>query len=169
MPSTVTGQKIKTYLWFDTQAEEAATLYTSLFPDSEILHVARMPEGAPPPAQPGAAINVAFTLAGQEFIALNGGPQHQFTEAISLFVTCDDQAEVDRLWDALTADGGQESQCGWLKDRFGLSWQIIPQALMDLMGDPDPGRAQRAMQAMLGMRKIDVAALHAAADDTGAE
>lgn len=156
-------QKIKPYLWFDRQAEEAATLYTSLFPDSEILHVMRAPADSPG-VSAGSVINVAFTLAGQEFIALNGGPKFQFTEAISLLVDCEDQAEVDRLWDALTADGGQESQCGWLKDRFGLSWQIIPRDLPALLGDPEPGRAQRAMEAMLGMRKIDVAALHAAAD-----
>ncbi|MGP3917008.1 VOC family protein [Nonomuraea sp. 10N515B] len=153
-------QKITTYLWFDNQAEEAAQFYTSLFADSRILEVQRYPEGAPGPA--GTAMIVTFELAGQRFIALNGGPQFTFNESVSLYVDCESQDEVDELWAKLT-DGGEESQCGWLKDRWGLSWQIIPRRLSELLSDPDPARAQRAMQAMLGMQKIDVQALEKAA------
>jgi predicted 3-demethylubiquinone-9 3-methyltransferase (glyoxalase superfamily) len=148
-------QKIVTFLWFDDQAEEAMNFYTSVFPDSKVLSVSR---------HDGKVLTGSFQLAGQEFMALNGGPQFKFTEAISLFVKCKDQAEVDALWAKLTADGGEESQCGWLKDKYGLSWQIIPDALGRLLGDPDPERAGRAMQAMLQMRKIDVATLERAAD-----
>ena len=155
-------QKITTYLWFDNQAEQAAEFYTSLFSDSAILEVSRYGEGAPVPA--GTAMNVRFKLAGQEFIALNGGPHFTFNEAISLFVDCRTQQEVDELWSKLTADGGEESQCGWLKDRWGLSWQIIPTELPALLTDPDPARAQRAMHAMLGMRKIEIAAVKEAAE-----
>ena len=143
-------QKIVTYLWFDNQAEEAMNYYISLFPDSKVLSKMPGPDG-----------NVMvgnFQLAGQEFIALNGGPQFKFTEAISLFVDCADQDEVDDLWERLT-DGGEESQCGWLKDRYGVSWQIIPAALGELMNDPDPAKAGRVMQAMLGMGKINVQGL----------
>ena len=154
-------QKILTYLWFDNQAEEAAMFYTSLFDESRILDVSRYGDAGPGPV--GQAMTVKFRLAGQEFLALNGGPAFRFNEAISLLVNCADQAEVDELWARLT-EGGEESQCGWLKDKYGLSWQIIPTALMDLLGDPDPGRAGRAMQAMLGMRKIDIAALRRAAE-----
>ncbi|MEQ4722018.1 VOC family protein [Nonomuraea sp. B19D2] len=154
-------QKITTYLWFDNQAEEAAAFYTSLFKDSRILGVQRYGEAGPGPA--GTAMVVTFELAGQGFVALNGGPQFKFTEAISLYVDCDSQEEVDELWAKLT-EGGEESQCGWLKDKYGLSWQIIPHRLQELLTDPDPARAQRAMQAMLGMRKIDVQGLEAAAD-----
>ena len=154
-------QKISPFLWFDTQAEEAANLYVSLFDDAAVTEVARYPEGAPGPA--GTVMSVAFTLAGEEFVALNGGPMFSFTEAVSFAVRCKDQAEVDRLWTQLT-DGGEESQCGWLKDRFGLSWQIIPERLQELLGDPDPQRAQRAMQAMLQMKKIDVQVLEDAAN-----
>ncbi|MGP3959873.1 VOC family protein [Nonomuraea sp. 3N208] len=153
-------QKITTYLWFDNQAEEAAQFYTSLFDDSRILEVQRYPEGAPGPA--GKAMIVTFELAGQRFIALNGGPQFKFNESVSLFVDCESQEEVDELWAKLT-DGGEESRCGWLKDRWGLSWQIIPHRLNELLSDPDPARAQRAMQAMLGMAKIDVQVLEKAA------
>ncbi len=153
-------QKITTYLWFDHQAEEAAQFYTSLFPDSGILEVQRYGDGGPGPK--GQAMIVKFQLAGQEFLALNGGPRVRFTEAISLLVSCRDQQEVDALWEKLTA-GGAPSQCGWLKDRYGLSWQIIPAALPALLGDADPARAQRAMQAMLGMQKIDIARLEQAA------
>jgi predicted 3-demethylubiquinone-9 3-methyltransferase (glyoxalase superfamily) len=149
-------QKITTYLWFDNQAEEAATYYTSLFENSRIHHVQRYGDGGPGPA--GTAMMVTFELAGQQFIALNGGPQFKFTEAISLFVDCGSQEEVDELWDKLT-EGGEESQCGWLKDRWGLSWQIIPRALPELMSSPDPVKAQQVMQAMLGMQKIDIKAL----------
>ena len=148
-------QKITPFLWFDDEAEDAANFYVSLFEDSEVTNV------TPGPA--GQAQWVGFTLAGQEFMALNGGPQNSFTEAVSFFVRCKDQGEVDRLWTQLT-DGGEESQCGWLKDRFGLSWQIIPDRLGELLGDPDPGRSQRAMQAMLQMRKIDVQGLEDAAN-----
>jgi predicted 3-demethylubiquinone-9 3-methyltransferase (glyoxalase superfamily) len=153
-------QKITTYLWFDNQAEEAAIFYTSLLPGSSILDVQRYGEAGPGPA--GSAMMVTFELAGQRFLALNGGPQFTFTEAISLYVDCESQEEVDELWARLT-EGGEESQCGWLKDRWGLSWQIIPTELPELLGDPDPAKAQQVMKAMLGMRKIDVKALREAA------
>ncbi|MFC6600053.1 VOC family protein [Kitasatospora paranensis] len=149
-------QKITTFLWFDHQAEEATRFYTSLFADSRIVGVQRYGESGP--GEAGSVMTVVFELAGQEYVALNGGPLFPFTEAISLQVNCEDQAEVDRLWAALT-EGGQESDCGWLKDRYGLSWQITPRRLMELIGDPDPARAQRAMGAMLRMRKIDIQAL----------
>jgi len=154
-------QKISPFLWFDSEAEEAANFYVSLFDDSAITDISRYPEGSPGPA--GQVMSVNFRLAGQEFMALNAGPESRFTEAISLFVHCKDQNEVDRLWSKLT-DGGEESQCGWLKDRWGLSWQIIPDRLGELLGDPDPGRSQRAMQAMLQMQKIDIQALEDAAN-----
>ncbi|MEV8099241.1 VOC family protein [Streptomyces sp. TLI_235] len=157
-------QKITTFLWFDDKAEEAAGFYTSLFPDSRIVEVQRYGEAGP--GEVGSVMTVAFELAGQHYVALNGGPLFPFTEAISLQVNCDDQAEVDRLWAALT-EGGQESDCGWLKDRYGLSWQITPRRLMELLGDPDRARAQRAMRAMLQMRKIDIQALEDAAADGG--
>ncbi len=163
-------QKITTYLWYDHQAEEAAEHYVSVFSSrpggdpsaSTILEVSRYREGGP--GEPGSAMTVSFRLEGQGFVALNGGPHHAFTEAVSLLVRCDTQEEVDHFWTSLVSGGGEESMCGWLKDRYGLSWQIIPTALMDLLGDPDPGRAQRAMQAMLQMRKIDIAALERAAE-----
>lgn len=155
-------QKIVTSLWFDDQAEEAAEFYISLFDNSRIVSVSRFPEGGPAPA--GTAIAVDFELAGQSFNALNGGPQFKFTEATSLIVHCENQEEVDRLWDALIADGGEPSQCAWLKDRFGLSWQIVPTRLNELLSDPDPGRSQRAMQAMLKMTKIEIAELERAAE-----
>ena len=153
-------QKIKTYLWFDHQAEEAANLYTSIFKNSKVLNVARYGDAGPGPK--GTAMTVNFQLDGQEFIALNGGPAFKFTEAISLLVDCETQDEVDRLWNKLTADGGEESMCGWLKDKFGLSWQIIPTALFRLMSDPDPDKSKRVMQAMLQMKKIDVPTLERA-------
>ena len=153
-------QKITTFLWFDTAAEEAANHYTSIFKNSKILSVARYGEGGPGPK--GAVMTVRFQLEGQEFIALNGGPHFKFTEAISLLVDCKTQQEVDALWSKLSA-GGEQSQCGWLKDKFGLSWQIIPSALFRLMGDPDPEKAKRVMQAMLQMKKIDIAGLERAA------
>ncbi|MEV7181608.1 VOC family protein [Kitasatospora sp. NPDC093679] len=159
-------QKITTFLWFDHQAEEAAQFYTSLFPDSRIVDVQRYGEAGPGAA--GSVMTVSFELAGQRYLALNGGPIFPFTEAISLQVNCDDQAEVDRLWDALTAGGGQESDCGWLKDRYGLSWQITPRRLMELLADPDPDRSQRAMRAMLQMQKIDIQALEDALVDGAA-
>jgi predicted 3-demethylubiquinone-9 3-methyltransferase (glyoxalase superfamily) len=156
-------QKIKPVLWFDGQAEEAASFYVSLLPDSRVTKVARSPADTPSgPA--GSVLTVDFVLAGQEFQGLNGGPEFKFNESVSFAVDCEDQAEVDRLWDALTSDGGQESVCGWLKDRWGLSWQIIPRRLGELLTDPNPGRAQRAMEAMLKMVKIDVAKLERAAD-----
>jgi len=154
-------QKITTFLWFDQQAEEAMNLYMSLFKNSKVLSVSRYPEGGPMPA--GTLMTATFQLDGQEFMALNGGPEFKFTEAVSLFVTCETQAEVDHFWDHLS-EGGEKSRCGWLKDRFGLSWQIVPTALGELMGDPNPRKAQNVMQAMLQMDKLDIAALQAAHD-----
>jgi predicted 3-demethylubiquinone-9 3-methyltransferase (glyoxalase superfamily) len=158
----LSAQKIKTYLWFDDKAEEAAKFYTSLFDDSRILDVVRDEVGVGGPK--GRVMVVEFQLAGQKFIALNGGPQFKFTEAISLFVDCETQAEVDELWSKLTGGGGEESQCGWLKDKYGLSWQIIPRALMEMIGDKDPTKAKAAMEAMLQMRKIDVGGIKRAYD-----
>jgi predicted 3-demethylubiquinone-9 3-methyltransferase (glyoxalase superfamily) len=155
-------QKITPCLWFDTEGEDAAKLYTSLFENSKILEVSHYGAGGPRPE--GMAMTVNFELDGQEFQALNGGPEFHFTEAISLSVSCEDQEEVDRLWNALTADGGEESQCGWLKDKFGLSWQIVPKALPELLQDPDPEKSRKAMEAMLQMRKIDIEAVRAAAE-----
>lgn len=151
-------------LWFDGQAEEAAQLYTSVFPNSHIDEVTRYGPDMPPPMREGDVLTVDFTLDGQQYTALNGGPQFPFTEAISLQVLCADQEESDRYWDRLTADGGQESMCGWLKDRFGVSWQVFPTELVALTNDPDPARAQRATQAMLRMRRIDLAEIRRAAD-----
>ncbi len=156
----MTQQKITTFLWFDGNAEEAAALYTSLFPDSKITHVARWGKGGPAPE--GSAMSVSFELAGQGYMALNGGPQYTFTPAISLFVSCESQAEVDALWERFLSSGGKETACGWLTDRFGLSWQIIPTAMMRLMSDPDPVKAGRVAQAMMGMKKIDIAGLERA-------
>ncbi len=153
---------VSPFLWFDDQAEQAAELYVSLIPNSRILSVRRYPDGAPQP--PGTAMGVTFELDGLPVQAFNGGPYFHHTEAFSMFVSVQTQDEVDRLWDALIADGGAPSQCGWLKDRFGLSWQIVPTVLDDLLLDPDPERAGRAMQAMLTMGKLDIAALQAAAD-----
>ncbi len=152
-------QKIKTFLWFDEQAEEAARFYTSIFKNSRITTVARYGDAGPGPK--GSAMTVAFELEGQEFLALNGGPQFKFTEAISLLVTCDSQQEIDELWGKLTA-GGEEGQCGWLKDRYGLSWQIVPSALPHLLQDPDPAKSARVMQAMLQMKKMDLPQLERA-------
>ncbi len=151
---------IHPFLWFDTQAEEAAALYTSLFPDSKVTTITNYPEGAGPQGE--SVMTVEFEIAGQRITALNAGPHFKFNEAISLYVETRDQAETDRYWNALVADGGEESQCGWLKDRFGLSWQIIPEALPRLMGDKDPARAARVLAAMFKMRKIIVADLEAA-------
>ena len=153
-------QKFSTCLWFDTRAEEAANYYVSLFDDSEVTNVQRL-DGTP------SGDNVAlvfFRLAGNEFMAINGGPQFPFTEAVSIHVGVENQAEVDRLWNALTADGGEEGQSGWLKDKFGLSWQVIPDRMGELLSDPDPERSQRAMQAMLKMQKIDLEVMEAAAN-----
>jgi predicted 3-demethylubiquinone-9 3-methyltransferase (glyoxalase superfamily) len=151
---------ITTSLWFDTQAEEAAEFYVSVFPESRITHVQRYGSGSPRPE--GLAMVVGFELAGTRFSGLNGGPDFAFTEATSFVIGCRDQDEVDHYWDALT-DGGSEGQCGWLKDRFGVSWQVVPNGMGAILGDPDPARSSRAMQAMLGMRKLDIAALQAAA------
>jgi predicted 3-demethylubiquinone-9 3-methyltransferase (glyoxalase superfamily) len=156
-------QKITPFLWFDNQAEEAAQLYTSLFKNSKITNVTRYGgEGAEVSGRPeGSVMTISFELDGQEFTALNGGPVFQFTEAISLQVSCESQEEVDRLWEKLS-EGGEEGQCGWLKDKFGLSWQIIPTALGQLMSDPDPEKSKRVMQAMLKMQKIDIQGLRRA-------
>ena len=154
------SQKITTFLWYDGKAEEAAHYYVSVFDDARVIDPVRTPEEraseAPPP------MIVTFELAGQRFMALNGGPQFHFTEAVSLYVDCEDQAEVDRYWNRLIGDGGEPGQCGWLKDRYGLSWQIIPEDLRRYIGDPDPAKSGRAIQALLGMSKIDVEALRAA-------
>ena len=156
-----TLSKITPCLWFDTQGEEAANYYTSLFENSRITKISRYGDAGPRPA--GTVMTVDFELAGQPFVALNGGPDFTFNEAVSFQVTCESQEEVDELWGKLT-EGGQEGPCGWCKDRFGLSWHIIPTALLELIGDPDPGRSQRAMMCMLGMGKIEIAELQRAAD-----
>ena len=149
-------QKITPFLWFDHQAEEAANFYVSVFKNSKILSVSRYGEGAPRPA--GTAMIINFQIDGQDFMALNGGPEFKFTEAVSLFVNCETQEEVDTYWEKLSA-GGEKGQCGWLKDRYGLSWQIVPTALGELMSDPDPEKSRRVMEAMLKMSKIDINAL----------
>ncbi len=164
-------QRITPFLWFDDQAEEAAGLYVSVFTarrasgpsagESKILDVSRYGEAGP--GTPGTAMTVAFVLEGLEFTALNGGPSHEFTEAVSFVVNCEGQEEVDDLWAALS-EGGEEGPCGWLKDRFGLSWQIVPTVLPKLLTDPDPEKAGRVMKAMLEMKKIDIAGLQRAAD-----
>lgn len=155
--------KISPCLWFDGKAEEAARFYVSLLPGSRIDNVMRSSVDTPG-GQVGGVLLVEFTLAGASYQALNGGPGHPFTQAISLSVNCEDQAEVDRLWEALTADGGTPVQCGWLTDRYGLSWQIVPKGFVEIMRDADPARAKRAMTAMMDMVKLDVAALRRAAD-----
>ena len=151
---------ISPFLWFDDQAEEAAEFYVSLFPDSRIVSVGRYPEGAPMPA--GTAMSVSFVLDGLEVQAMNAGPGPHFTDAVSFFVQAENQATIDRYWDALIADGGEPGQCGWLKDRWGLSWQIVPPLLGRLLGDPDAERAGRVMTAMLGMQRLVIADLEAA-------
>jgi predicted 3-demethylubiquinone-9 3-methyltransferase (glyoxalase superfamily) len=153
-------QKITPCLWFDTEGQDAAELYTSLFPNSKILDVAHYGEAGPREA--GSVMTVEFELDGQKFLALNGGPEFKFDEAISFQISCKDQEEVDHYWNALT-DGGEEGPCGWAKDKFGLSWQIVPTRLPELLADPDRDKAQRVMAAMLQMRKIDVDALEGAA------
>ena len=149
-------------LWFDTQAEQAAEFYLSVFPNSRIVGRTRYPEGAP--GEAGTVMTVDFELDGQRFTGINGGPQFPFTEAVSFLIACEDQAEVDRYWDALLDGGGEPGQCGWLEDRYGLSWQVVPNGMEEVFSDPDPTRAQRAVQAMMGMTKLDLAALRAAAD-----
>jgi len=155
--------KFATHLWFDDQAEEAAAFYTGLFEDSSIDKVTRAPEGIPGGVEAGSVFIVDLTLKGQKYIFLNGGPEFPFNPQVSLYVLCDSQADVDRYWDALLADGGAPQQCGWLTDRFGLSWQVIPVQLERLIDDPDPQVGQRVTNAMLNMIKIDVAGLEAAA------
>ena len=153
--------KITPCLWYDHNAEEAANFYVALFPDSRIDNVVRSPADNPSTKE-GAVLVVEFTLDGQKYIGLNGGPQFPFTEAVSFQVRTEDQAETDRLWDALTANGGEESVCGWLKDRWGLSWQITPRVLMEAMTGADKQAAKRAFEAMMTMQKIDVAKIEAA-------
>ncbi len=157
---TLNMQKLTPCLWFDTEAEEAATFYTSIFKDSRILHVARYGKAGPGPE--GSVLTVRFELDGQEFVALNGGPQFTFNEAVSFQVSCESQDDVDEFWSRLSA-GGEEGPCGWLKDRYGVSWQIIPTRLEELLDDPDPERSERAMRAMLQMKKIEIATLEEAA------
>lgn len=152
-------QKIHPFLWFDNQAEEAAKFYTSIFPNSTINGMARNTEGGPGPT--GSVLTVGFTLDGVHFTALNGGPLFKFTEAVSFVVDCDTQEEVDHYWDKLV-EGGQPSQCGWLKDKFGLSWQIVPKVLPQLLASPDKAKAARVMQAMMKMVKLDIKALQEA-------
>ncbi|HEX6874240.1 MAG TPA: VOC family protein [Nocardioidaceae bacterium] len=156
-------RKIVPNLWFDTEAEEAAEFYCSLFEDSKIQDVVAYPEGGP--GEPGTTMLVSFQLLGQDYVAINGGPQFPFTEAVSFEVRCDGQEEVDRLWEALTADGGQEVQCGWLKDKYGLSWQIVPDRWLEIATGPDPKKVEAAFKAMLGMKKLDIAALERAYDE----
>lgn len=153
-------QRITPNLWFDTQAEEAASFYVSVFKNSRVLSVSHYTDAGPRPA--GMVLAVEFELDGQRFVGINGGPEFTFDEAISMQVDCEDQAEVDYYWERLS-EGGEEGPCGWLKDRFGLSWQVVPTELEELIRDDDPQRAQRAMEALFGMRKIDIAALRAAA------
>jgi predicted 3-demethylubiquinone-9 3-methyltransferase (glyoxalase superfamily) len=154
-------QKIVPNLWFDTQAEEAAKFYISVFKDSRIVNVAHYTEVGP--GEPGTVMTVEFELDGQRFVGINGGPQFQFDEAVSFQITCEDQDEVDYYWERLT-EGGEESQCGWLKDKYGLSWQVVPTGMEEVFSDPDPERAKRAMEAMLKMRKLDIETLRSAAD-----
>ena len=153
--------QITPFLWFDTEAEEAAEFYCSIFPNSKITAVSHYTDAGPRPA--GTVMTVSFVLDGQEYTALNGGPEFTFTEAISLVINCADQAEVDYYWEKLT-DGGQEVECGWLKDRYGLAWQVVPGGMWEIINSGDPARTGRAMQAMFGMKKLDLAALQAAAD-----
>jgi predicted 3-demethylubiquinone-9 3-methyltransferase (glyoxalase superfamily) len=152
-------KKISPCLWFDNRIEEAVNFYVSLF-GGKILNTSYYNEAGPMPK--GTVLTMTFTLHDEEFVALNGGPEFKFTEAVSFMVKCKDQAEVDKYWNALTADGGQESQCSWLKDKYGLSWQIVPEALLRYVTDKDPERAQRAMQAMFKMKKIDIATIEKA-------
>jgi len=156
------SQKITPNLWFDTEAEEAADFYTSVFPDSRIVDITHYTEGAPRPA--GTVMTVTWELNGQQFVGINGGPNFKFDEAVSFSVSCEDQNEVDYYWERLLEGGGEESQCGWLKDRYGLSWQVVPKGMGELFADSDRERATRAMAAMLKMRKLDIDELRRAAD-----
>ena len=152
--------KLVTCLWFDTQGEDAATFYTALFPNSKLGEIKRYGSAGPRPE--GTVMTVGFELMGQEFVALNGGPEFTFNEAVSFQVLCDSQEEVDRYWETLS-DCGEQGPCGWLRDRFGISWQVVPTALPRLLGDPDPERSQRVMQAMMGMKKLEIDELERAA------
>jgi predicted 3-demethylubiquinone-9 3-methyltransferase (glyoxalase superfamily) len=152
--------KLVTCLWFDTQGEDAANFYTALFPNSKLGEITRYGSAGPRPE--GTVMTVGFELMGQEFVALNGGPQFTFNEAVSFQVLCDSQEEVDRYWETLS-EGGEQGPCGWLRDRFGVSWQVVPTALPRLLGDPDPERSQRVMQAMMGMKKLEIDELERAA------
>ena len=154
--------RITPNLWFDDNGKEAAEFYVSVFPNSKITNITHYGEAGP--GEPGSVLTVSFVLDGTPFTIINGGPQFTFDEAVSFEISCADQAEIDFYWDTLTADGGEESQCGWLKDRFGLSWQVVPEGWETMFADADPARANRAMQAMLGMQKLDITALEAAAD-----
>ena len=158
------AQKITPNLWFDTEAEEAAAFYCEVFKDSRIVSVLRYPEDSP---KAGTVLTVEWELNGQRFVGINGGPQFKFDEAVSFMITCKDQAEVDYYWERLT-DGGAESKCGWLSDRFGLSWQVVPEGIEELFSDPDRTKAERAWQAMMKMRKLDVAELRSAAQGVAA-
>ena len=155
-------QKIVPSLWFDTEAEEAANYYMSVFSDGKIHNVTYYNDAVPSKA--GTVVTVEWEVLGMRFVGINGGPQFKFDEAISFQIMCEDQDEVDHYWEKLTADGGEEGPCGWVKDRFGLSWQVVPKGMDELFGDPDADRARRAMEAMLKMRKLDIAALRAAAE-----
>jgi len=157
----MTANKITPFLWFDNNLEEAMNFYAGVFKEVEIFHVSRAGDGAPVPS--GTVMSASFRINGQDFLGLNGGPMYKFTEAVSFFIQCNNQEEIDYYWEKLTA-GGEESMCGWLKDKFGLSWQVIPSVLGQLLGSPDPEKAGRAIQAMLQMRKLDIAALQAAHD-----
>lgn len=154
--------RITPNLWFDTQAQEAAEFYVSVFPNSKVTDITYYGEAGPGPA--GTVLTVAFELDGQPFVGINGGPHFTFDEAVSFEIACQDQDEVDSYWEKLLAGGGEESQCGWLKDRYGLSWQVVPVGMVEILNGPDQERADRAMTAMLGMVKLDLAALQAAAD-----
>jgi predicted 3-demethylubiquinone-9 3-methyltransferase (glyoxalase superfamily) len=154
--------KIVPNLWFDTEAQEAAEFYCSVFPNSKVTGISHYTEGSP--GEPGTVMTVSWELDGNSFVGINGGPQFQFSEAVSLEIRCADQEEVDHYWEKLTEGGGSEGQCGWLKDRYGLSWQVVPAGMEEVFADSDPKRAERAMKAMLQMTKLDVAALQRAAD-----
>ncbi len=158
------SQAVTPFLWFDIEAEEAARFYASVFPHSRIISVSRYSSAKTD--REGQVMTVDFELRGQRFVALNGGPQYRFSEAISFVISCEDQAEIDYYWERLT-DGGEEGPCGWLKDRFGLSWQVVPSHMGELMGGGDPAAARRAFEAMMGMRKLDIAALQAAREGVG--
>jgi len=158
-------QRIIPNLWFDGQAQEAAEFYLSVFQDGRIVNVTHYTAAGP--GEPGTVMSVEFELNGQRFVGINGGPQFTFNEAVSFQIACEGQEEVDLYWEKLT-QGGEEGLCGWLKDRYGLSWQVVPEGMDELFAGPDPGRAKRAMEAMFGMRKLDVAALRSAADGVSA-